>query len=43
MDVEFNFIWGLLIGINFGAIMGLILARKIVKKEIEKYNITKKS
>jgi uncharacterized protein YneF (UPF0154 family) len=36
MSIEFHFIWGFLIGIGAGAIIGLSLAKRIVKDVIKK-------
>ena len=44
MSIEFLFIWGFLIGIGVGALIGLTLAKRIVndviKKELERISKT---
>jgi uncharacterized protein YneF (UPF0154 family) len=43
MSIEFHFIWGFLIGIGVGALIGLFLAkqtvRNVIKKVLDEYNI----
>ncbi len=43
MSIEFQVVWGFLIGIGAGAIIGLILAKRIVndviKKVLDEHNI----
>ena len=36
MSIEFQFIWGFLIGAGVGALIALIVAHKIVKRVIKK-------